>query len=115
MNQSLPLLFIPHRCRPHPLIRSSCFSAFYFLVRRGACYNGRVMPTHRNLISDSPLVQETVELLRVCGGCASASEVASLVLNLPEVESELASLLVADLIKEDHRLILRDDHQVELA
>ena len=100
---------------PSSLIALPCFSAFYFFVRRGACYNGRVMPMHRNLISDSPLVQETVELLRVCGGCASASEVASLVLNLPEVESELASLLVADLIKEDHRLILRDDHRVELA
>ncbi|MCA1557437.1 MAG: hypothetical protein LC731_02725, partial [Acidobacteria bacterium] len=70
---------------------------------------------HRNLISDSPLVQETVELLRVCGGCAPATDVASIVLNLPEVEAELASLLVADLIREDERLRLRDDHQVELA
>jgi DNA polymerase III epsilon subunit family exonuclease len=69
---------------------------------------------HRNLISDSPLVQETVELLRVCGGCAPATEVASLILNLPEVETELASLLVADLIKEDRRLRLREDHHVEL-
>jgi DNA polymerase III subunit epsilon len=75
----------------------------------------RVMQMHRNLISDSPLVQDTVELLRVCGGCASVSEVASLVLNLPEVDAELAALLVADLIKEDHRLRLSDDHRVELA
>ncbi|HEV7843605.1 MAG TPA: exonuclease domain-containing protein, partial [Pyrinomonadaceae bacterium] len=74
-----------------------------------------VMQRYSNLVSDSPLVQETVELLRVCGGSAAATEVASLVLNLPEVDGELASLLVADLIKEDHRLRLRDDHQVELA
>ena len=73
------------------------------------------MQPHRNLISDSPLVQETVELLRVCGGSATAAEVASLVLNLPEVDAELALILVADLIKEDHRLRLREDHQVELA
>jgi DNA polymerase III epsilon subunit family exonuclease len=73
------------------------------------------MQRHRNLISDSPLVQETVDLLRVCGGCATAAEVASLVLNLPEVEPELAYMLVADLIKEDHRLRLRDDQCVELA
>jgi DNA polymerase III subunit epsilon len=71
--------------------------------------------THRNLISDSPLVQETVELLRVSGGRASAAEVASLVLNLPEIENELASLLIADLIKEDHRLRFSDHLTVELA
>jgi DNA polymerase III epsilon subunit family exonuclease len=73
------------------------------------------MQMHRNLVSDSPLVQETVDLLRVCGGSASATEVASLVLNLPEVDGELASLLVADLIKEDHRLRFRDDQRVELS
>jgi DNA polymerase III epsilon subunit family exonuclease len=73
------------------------------------------MQAHRNLISDSPLVQETVELLCACGGSASASEIASLVLNLPEVDAELASLLVADLIKEDHRLRLTKDNRVELA
>jgi DNA polymerase III epsilon subunit family exonuclease len=72
------------------------------------------MQTHRNLISDSPLVQDTVELLRVCGGCASATEVASIVLNLPEVGPELAVPLIADLIKEDNRLRLRNDHQIEL-
>ena len=73
------------------------------------------MQAHRNLISDSPLVQETVELLSACGGSASASEVASLVLNLSEVDAELASMLVADLIKEDHRLRLTEDHRVEMA
>jgi DNA polymerase III epsilon subunit family exonuclease len=72
------------------------------------------MQVPRNLVSDSPLVQDTVELLRVCGGCAPATEVASIVLNIPEVEAELASSLVADLIKEDHRLRLQGQ-TVELA
>lgn len=53
-------------------------------------------------------------MLRVCGGRAPATEVASIVLNLPEVDAEVAFLLVSDLIKEDHRLALRDDHVVEL-
>jgi DNA polymerase-3 subunit epsilon len=74
-----------------------------------------MMQAHRNLISDSPLVQETVDLLCACGGSASASEIACLVLNLPEVDAELASLLVADLIKEDHRLRLTKENRVELA
>jgi DNA polymerase III epsilon subunit family exonuclease len=72
------------------------------------------MPNHRNLVSDSPLIQETVDMLRVCGGRAPAQEVASLVLNLPLVEAELAAMLVADLIKEDHRLTLHGDATVEL-
>ena len=54
-------------------------------------------------------------MLRICGGSAPAAEVASLVLNLPEVDNELAFVLVADLIKEDHRLRLREDMTVELA
>jgi DNA polymerase-3 subunit epsilon len=73
------------------------------------------MQRYSNLVSDSPLVQETVDLLRVGGGRVPATEVASIILNLPEVEAELAALLVADLIKEDHRLRLLDDYTVELA
>ena len=53
-------------------------------------------------------------MLLVCGGRAPAAEIANIVLNLPDVDQELASLLVADLIKEDHRLLLRDDMTVEL-
>lgn len=50
----------------------------------------------------------------MCGGSATAAEVASIVLNLPEVDAELASILVADLIREDQRLHLRDSLTVEL-
>lgn len=73
------------------------------------------MATHRNLVSDSPLVQEAVELLRVCGGRAPAADIADLVLKLPDLEAELAALLVSDLIKDDHRLRFGHDSQIELA
>jgi DNA polymerase III epsilon subunit family exonuclease len=59
-------------------------------------------------------VQETVEMLRVCGGRAPAADIADIVLKLPDLDSEIASLLVADLIKDDHRLQLRDGAIVEL-
>jgi DNA polymerase III epsilon subunit family exonuclease len=68
----------------------------------------------RNLVSDSALVQETVEMLRVCGGCAPAIDIADIVLKLSDLDEELASLVVADLVKDDHRLYLRDDRKVEL-
>ncbi|MBC7910593.1 MAG: hypothetical protein H7Y30_08840, partial [Pyrinomonadaceae bacterium] len=50
-----------------------------------------LMAVRRNLISDSPLVQETVEMLRVCGGCAPASDIADLVLKLSDLDEELAT------------------------
>jgi DNA polymerase III epsilon subunit family exonuclease len=68
----------------------------------------------RNLISDSALVHETIEMLRGCGGSASATDIADLVLKLSDMDAELASILVADLIKDDHRLYIRDGSTVEL-
>jgi len=53
-------------------------------------------------------------MLRVCGGCAPAVDIADLVLKLSDLDSEIAAMLVADLIKDDHRLHLRDDSVVEL-
>jgi DNA polymerase III epsilon subunit family exonuclease len=72
------------------------------------------MQNHRNLVSDSPLIQEAIEMLRVCGGRAPASDIVDLILKLPDIETELAALLVADLIKDDHRLCVRDGSIVEL-
>lgn len=73
------------------------------------------MRSHRrNLISDSSLVQETVEMLRVCGGRAPAADIADIVLKLPDLEAEIAVMIVADLIRDDHRLQLRDGSIVEL-
>jgi DNA polymerase III epsilon subunit family exonuclease len=71
-------------------------------------------PPRRNLVSDSALVQETVEMLRVCGGRAPAADIADIVLKLPDLEAEIAAMLVADLIKDDHRLLLREGYTVEL-
>jgi DNA polymerase III epsilon subunit family exonuclease len=72
------------------------------------------MQVRRNLVSDSALVQETVEILRVCGGRAAVSDIADLVLKLSDLDAELASLLISDLIKDDHRLCIRDGLTVEL-
>jgi DNA polymerase III epsilon subunit family exonuclease len=73
------------------------------------------MQMRRNLVSDSALVQETVDMLRVCGGCAPAVDIADIVLKLSDLDAELAALVVADLVKDDHRLSLRDDLVVELS
>jgi DNA polymerase III epsilon subunit family exonuclease len=72
------------------------------------------MQPRRNLVSDSALVQETVDMLRVCGGCAPAIDIADIVLKLSDLDAELAAMVVADLVKDDHRLSLRDDLIVEL-
>jgi DNA polymerase III epsilon subunit family exonuclease len=73
-----------------------------------------MQPQRRNLVSDSALVQETVEMLRVCGGCAPAADIADIVLKLSDLDAETAAMLVADLIKDDHRLTLRDGTMIEL-
>ncbi len=72
------------------------------------------MAVRRNLVSDSPLVQETIEILRVSGGKATASDIADIVLKLSDLDAELAAMIVADLIKDDHRLCVRDGAMVEL-
>src|SRR5688572_21742254 len=68
----------------------------------------------RNLVSDSILVQETVDMLRLCGGCAPAADIADIVLKLPDLDADLAAMLIGDLIRDDHRLLLRDNSTVEL-
>jgi DNA polymerase III epsilon subunit family exonuclease len=68
----------------------------------------------RNLVSNSALVQETIEMLRGCGGRASAANIADLVLKLSDLDAELAATLVTDLIKDDHRLCMYDGSMVEL-
>jgi DNA polymerase III epsilon subunit family exonuclease len=66
------------------------------------------MPPFANLISDSTLVQETIELLRDCGGRASA------VFKVSHIDEELAALLIADLVKGDRRFKLVDGKTIEL-
>jgi DNA polymerase-3 subunit alpha (Gram-positive type) len=72
------------------------------------------MPPYPNLVSDSTLVQETIELLRDCGGRANASEIVDVVFKVSHIDEELAGLLVADLVKDDRRFKFIDCKTIEL-
>jgi DNA polymerase III epsilon subunit family exonuclease len=72
------------------------------------------MPPFSNLISDSTLVQETIDLLRDCGGRANAAEIVDAVFKVSHVDDELAALLIADLVKGDRRFKLVDGKTIEL-
>ena len=67
-----------------------------------------------NLISDSTLVQETIELLRDCGGRANAAEIVDAVFKVSHIDEELAGLLVADLVKGDRRFKIIDSKTIAL-
>lgn len=67
------------------------------------------MSPYPNLISDSILVGETIELLRLNGGRASAVKVVDYVMKIRQAEPGLAKLLVSDLVGTDPRLHLNDD------
>ena len=56
------------------------------------------MAPYPNLVSDSTLVQETIDLLRDCGGRANAAEIVDAVFKVSHIDDELAGLLVADLV-----------------
>lgn len=72
------------------------------------------MPTFSNLVSDSTLLQEAIDLLRVSGGRANATEIVDAVFKVSHLDEELAGLLVSDLIKNDRRFKLVDGSTVEL-
>lgn len=71
------------------------------------------MPPYPNLVSDSTLVQDTIDLLTCSGGRAAASEIVDAVFKLSHIDDELAGLLVADLIRNDRRFKIVDN-SVEL-
>jgi DNA polymerase III epsilon subunit family exonuclease len=71
------------------------------------------MPPYPNLISESLLISETIELLQSSGGRISAVEIVDYVMKIRQPAPDLALLLVADLIQIDPRLQLIDDN-VEL-
>ena len=77
------------------------------------CYNPARMPPYPNLVSDSTLVQDTIDLLTGSGGRAAASEIVDAVFKLSHIDDELAGLLVADLIRNDRRFKIVDNN-VEL-
>jgi DNA polymerase III epsilon subunit family exonuclease len=72
------------------------------------------MPPYSNLVSDSTLVQDTIDLLTCSGGRAAASEIVDAVFKLSHIDDELAGLLVADLIRNDRRFKLIENNTVEL-
>ena len=67
------------------------------------------MPPYSNLVSDSTLVQDTIDLLNTSGGRAAASEIVDAVFKLSHIDDELAGLLVADLIRNDRRFKICDN------
>ncbi len=67
------------------------------------------MPPYPNLISDSLLINETIQLLRSFGGRASVVKVVDCVMKIPKAEPGLARLLVSDLVGADPRLKLNND------
>jgi DNA polymerase-3 subunit alpha (Gram-positive type) len=71
------------------------------------------MPPYPNLISDSLLINETVALLRMFGGSASAVRVVDYVMNIRGAQPAMARILVQDLVERDPRLRLVED-RVEL-
>ena len=72
------------------------------------------MPPYSNLVSDSTLVQDTIDLLTCAGGRAAASEIVDAVFKLSHIDDELAGLLVADLIRNDRRFKIIENNTVEL-
>jgi DNA polymerase III epsilon subunit family exonuclease len=73
------------------------------------------MPNFRNLVPDSALLQETIQLLRAGGGRAGSVEVAEAVLQIPQPDPAVATALVAELAREDWRITVSEErHEVEL-
>jgi DNA polymerase-3 subunit epsilon len=68
------------------------------------------MEIPRNLISDSPLLQETFKLLTDNGGRASFAEIADVVFRLTHAGDELAASLVGDLVRNDSRFRVGPTH-----
>jgi len=72
------------------------------------------MSSHSNLVSDSTLLQETIELLRDCGGRAQASQIVDVVFKVSHIDDELAALLVGDLIRDDRRFKIIEGSTIEI-
>ena len=64
----------------------------------------------RNLVSDSTLIDETLELVRAQGGRASFQTIAETIFLLSNIDSELAASTVGELVKNDPRFVLEVEH-----
>jgi DNA polymerase III epsilon subunit family exonuclease len=69
---------------------------------------------HQNLILDSDLIQDLIEFLKANGGRLPASAVADQILLMPTLNEEFAALLVSDLIAFDSRVLIKENHTLEL-
>jgi DNA polymerase-3 subunit alpha (Gram-positive type) len=67
------------------------------------------MTAYPNLISESILINETIELLQSFGGRVTAVKVVDNVMRIREPEPHLAKMLVLDLVNSDPRLTLNED------
>ncbi|MEP6849162.1 MAG: exonuclease domain-containing protein [Acidobacteriota bacterium] len=67
------------------------------------------MTPYPNLISDSLLITDTIDLLRSFGGSASAVNIVDYVMKIRKPEPNMARLLVSDLVERDPRLQLNDN------
>ena len=72
------------------------------------------MPPYSNLVSDSTLVQDTIDLLVDSGGRAPASTIVDAIFKLSHIDDDLAGLLVADLVKNDRRFKFLENNTIEL-
>ena len=63
-----------------------------------------------NLVSDSTLIDETLELIRAQGGRASFQAVAESIFLLSNIDPELAGSMVGELVKNDPRFALEPEH-----
>ena len=62
-----------------------------------------------NLISESILITDTIELLQSFGGSATAVEVVDYVMKIRQPAPHLAKMLISDLVKSDPRLQLNNE------
>jgi DNA polymerase III epsilon subunit family exonuclease len=69
---------------------------------------------HPNLVSESLLIDQTINLLKSFGGSASAVSVVDFVMKIRRPDQALARMLVTDLIEGDSRLFIDEDHRVVL-
>ncbi len=67
-----------------------------------------------NLVSDSVLVEDAISLLRANGKRMSSIELADRVLQISNLDAEVAALFIAELVGNDARLNLTEDYHVEL-
>lgn len=67
------------------------------------------MTPYPNLISDSLLINETIQLLQSFGGRAPVVEVVDTVMKISRPQVDFAKLLISDLVENDPRLQLNED------